>query len=150
MVTELSQRDYAPLAALEAQAQSGVSASLLEEALMATRADSSVLGCFQEQTLVGYALLARLPFEAELQAIGVLPSCRHQGVGRALMQAVLVKASEWQSERLLLEVRAGNQAAIALYRHFGFVHDGQRKGYYPAVDQTAGREDALLMSLVLN
>ncbi|MBZ5487008.1 ribosomal protein S18-alanine N-acetyltransferase [Halomonas aquamarina] len=148
MVIELSLCDYPRLEALEAQAQSGASERLLADAL--TSGDGYVLGCFQQETLVGYALLARLPFEAELQAIGVLPGCRHQGVGGTLMQAVLKKASEWQSERLLLEVRAGNQAAIALYRRFGFTQDGLRKGYYPAVASTAGREDALLMSRVLD
>jgi ribosomal-protein-alanine N-acetyltransferase len=43
-----------------------------------------------------------------------------------------------------LEVRAGNLAALTLYRRFGFVEVGRRKGYYrdPA-------EDAVLMDLLL-
>jgi ribosomal-protein-alanine N-acetyltransferase len=59
---------------------------------------------------------------------------------------VVAVAKQWQAERLLLEVRAGNQRAIALYQQAGFGEDGCRKGYYPAVKGTTGREDALLMS----
>ena len=149
MTTELQEKDYASLVALEAQAQSGASNALLKEALTGT-SKHCILGRFQEEVLVGYAVLARLPFDAELQAIGVLPACRHLGMGSELMQAVLKKAVEWQSERLLLEVRAGNRAAISLYRRMGFNLDGQRKNYYPAVKGTAGREDALLMSRALS
>ncbi|RUR52784.1 ribosomal protein S18-alanine N-acetyltransferase [Vreelandella populi] len=152
MTTELQASDYAALVALEAQAQSSVSDALLKEALAGaeTGSHSCVLGRFQEEVLIGYAVLVRLPFDAELQAIGVLPACRHQGVGRELIHAVLAKASDWQSERVLLEVRASNGAAIGLYQRLGFSQDGQRKNYYPAVQGATGREDALLMSRALS
>ena len=42
-------------------------------------------------------------------------------------------------QRILLEVRAGNAAAQALYRRNGFIECGRRKGYY------GGVEDAVLM-----
>ena len=45
---------------------------------------------------------------------------------------------------LMLEVRAGNEPAIALYRKHGFVEVGRRKNYYEKP-----REDAILMTLVL-
>ena len=47
---------------------------------------------------------------------------------------------------LTLEVRVSNQAAQDLYRRFGFVPAGARKGYYPA-DATGPAEDALVMWL---
>lgn len=65
------------------------------------------------------------------------------------MESVLAIAKGWLSERLLLEVRVGNLGAIRLYQRCGFSEDGCRRGYYPAVEGAAGREDALLMSLVL-
>lgn len=148
MIAELQASDGLRLVTLEAQAQSGASERQLNAAL--TDTDACVVGCFQENALVGYALVARLPFDAELQAIGVDPAHRHLGLGCALMQAVMLKAAEWQSERLLLEVRASNKAAISLYQRFDFKVDGQRKGYYPAVQGAAGREDALLMSRTLS
>ncbi|MGO2990252.1 MAG: ribosomal protein S18-alanine N-acetyltransferase [Halomonadaceae bacterium] len=147
-INELQESELAQLMALEAQAQSGASDAQLHEAL--TDATTCVLGCIQAGELVGYAIVARLPFDAELQAIGVLPEHRHLGVGGGLMNAVLQKAAEWQSERVLLEVRAGNVAAISLYKRWGFSVDGLRKGYYPAVQGTAGWEDAVLLSRTLS
>ncbi|MFD2192087.1 ribosomal protein S18-alanine N-acetyltransferase [Pistricoccus aurantiacus] len=94
--------------------------------------------------LIGYAVLARLPFDAELQAITVAPQWRRQGIARALIEGLVSRARDWQSERLLLEVRAGNAGAIDLYRALGFKEDGRRPGYYMGMGND--REDAILMS----
>lgn len=150
MITELRVDDLALLTALEDQARSGTSASQLRDALSSQQA--SVLGLWHQKSLIGYAIVVQLPFDAELQAIGVLPACRRQGAGDALMSAVITTAQGWLSERLLLEVRVGNLSAIRLYQRSGFSQDGRRKGYYPscpAVEGAAGREDALLLSRVL-
>ncbi|WGI25899.1 ribosomal protein S18-alanine N-acetyltransferase [Halomonas alkaliantarctica] len=147
MITELSVEHLALLIALERQAQSGTSDTQMLAALGSQ--DTCVLGWWQDEQLLGYAILARLPFEAELQAIGVLPERRQNGAGLALMEAVFTTAQGWSSERLLLEVRMGNLSAIRLYQRCGFSEDGRRKGYYPAAKGATGREDALLMSQVL-
>ncbi|WP_444678557.1 GNAT family N-acetyltransferase [Halomonas sp. E19] len=104
-----------------------------------------------EQALVAYAVVARLPFEAELQMLLVHPAWRRRGLAVVLLEALIEEAGRWGSERLLLEVRAGNRAALALYRQAGFIEEGRRKGYYPALPAAAGeagttREDAVLMS----
>lgn len=101
------------------------------------------------QALVGYALVAQLPYEAELQAILVHPERRRQGLGARLLEAVTVRGKEWGSERLLLEVRARNAEALTLYHRLGFREDGCRRGYYPPSTPGAPREDAILMSLSL-
>lgn len=147
MITELDLEHLALLIALEQRAQSGTSQTQLLEALGSR--DTCVLGWWQDEQLLGYAIVARLPFEAELQAIGVSPHYRRSGTALALMEAVLAIAKGWLSERLLLEVRVGNLSAIRLYQRCGFSDDGCRRGYYPAAEGAAGREDALLMSLVL-
>lgn len=147
MITELDVEHLALLTALEAQAQSGTSASQMLAALGGQ--DTCVLGKWFDESLHGYAIVARLPFEAELQAIGVLPQSRRSGAGFALMEAVLATAQDWSSERLLLEVRAGNLSAIRLYQRSGLSEDGCRRGYYPAANGAAGREDAVLMSRLL-
>ncbi|MGM0536589.1 MAG: ribosomal protein S18-alanine N-acetyltransferase [Pseudomonadota bacterium] len=110
--------------------------------------DTRVFGIEHEGELIGQAVVVRLPFDAELQAILSTPEMRRQGVARRLLSAVIEQARGWHSERLLLEVRAGNHAALGLYRGAGFATDGRRRGYYP--DSGSGqREDALLMSLPL-
>ena len=71
------------------------------------------------------------------------PRHQRQGLGGLLLAAALRAAVAAGAGRCLLEVRASNRAALALYRRQGFTEDGVRKNYYPA---GAGREDALLMS----
>ena len=155
--------DLAAVAALEAA--HGWPTGGSPAALAATLDDDAmaVLGLARDAALVAYAAVARLPFEAELQAILVAASCRGQGLARRLLAAVIEQARGWGSERLLLEVRAGNASAISLYHAAGFVEDGRRRGYYPPLPATpswgpdttpprqggAVREDAVLMSLGL-
>nr|WP_192037343.1 ribosomal protein S18-alanine N-acetyltransferase [Halomonas sp. YLGW01] len=120
----------------------------LAEALVAE--DHEVVGLLDEGgALIGYAVLARLPFEAELQAITVAPAARRRGVARALLEALISTATTWGSERLLLEVRASNAPALALYRGLGFIEEGRRRGYYPSSEASGPREDALLMGCAL-
>lgn len=160
----LGPADLALVEALEASAgwplggsPERLAATLGDEALavfgLRPAAGESLAG---DAFLKGYAIVARLPFEAELQAILVAEAYRRRGGAASLMRAVIAQARAWGSERLLLEVRAGNAAAIALYRRVGFGEDGRRRGYYPPAptggSQTTGardgapREDALLMS----
>ncbi|MFM9269276.1 ribosomal protein S18-alanine N-acetyltransferase [Halomonas elongata] len=115
--------------------------------LKAALADGAdvVFGLEEDGELLGYAILSRLPFDAELQAILVARHARRRGLAVALMEAVIDQAKAWKSERLLLEVREANAPAITLYRRMGFAEDGRRRDYYPSLDG-AGREDALLMS----
>lgn len=97
-------------------------------------------------TLLGFAVWSQVLDDAELLDIGVAPACRRQGLGQRLLDAVMAAARAQGAQRLLLEVRAGNLAAQALYQRAGFRLSGRRKGYYPAAD---GREDACLMDVGL-
>ncbi|WP_083941369.1 GNAT family N-acetyltransferase [Salinicola socius] len=93
------------------------------------------------------AVLAYLPFDAELQSICVLPEERRHGLARELLGWIMRRAGERGAERLLLELRASNVAARRLYEGAGFGIDGQRRGYYRQDD--GSNEDALLMSRAL-
>ncbi|HEY6447570.1 MAG TPA: GNAT family N-acetyltransferase [Acidobacteriaceae bacterium] len=78
----------------------------------------------------------------DLESMAVLPDVRRQGIGGALLRAVLTWASEHQARRCVLEVRAGNTAALALYQRFGLRQQGRRPRYY-----TDPPEDALLLGM---
>lgn len=52
--------------------------------------------------------------------LAVVPECRGQGVGRALLQAIEEEARRGGCCRLTLEVRADNRIARGLYQSFGF------------------------------
>lgn len=91
---------------------------------------------------VGYAVLMQGVDDAELLDIGIAAQQQRRGYGRALLDAVLELARGLGRQRVVLEVRASNVAAIGLYRVAGFSEIGLRRNYYAA---DKGREDALLM-----
>jgi N6-L-threonylcarbamoyladenine synthase len=101
------------------------------------------LGIFDPE-LIGYAGLSTSvgSFSSDIQTVGIAADKRGQGLGRQLMQHLITKATQLGSEQLMLEVRADNQAAIALYLDLGFIQIDLRKRYY----QPAG-VDALIMRL---
>lgn len=66
----------------------------------------------------------------ELENIAVLPEFRRRGVAGSLLSALLVQARALRAERILLEVRASNQAAIRLYQANGFQPLARRQAYY--------------------
>jgi ribosomal-protein-alanine N-acetyltransferase len=66
------------------------------------------------------------------------------GYGRALLDAVIGDATAAGARLLLLEVRAGNAPALALYRSAGFFEHGVRRAYY-----SDNGEDAVEMRLTL-
>ncbi|MDX2243044.1 MAG: ribosomal protein S18-alanine N-acetyltransferase [Leptolyngbyaceae cyanobacterium bins.302] len=78
--------------------------------------------------------------EAHVTIVAVHPAYQRQGLGQAMVLALLTKAYRRGLERATLEVRVSNTAAIALYEKFGFREAGRRKRYY----QDTG-EDALVM-----
>lgn len=62
--------------------------------------------------------------------IAVARQAQGQGVGTALMQAVVDWADHWAHLlRLELSVFTDNQRAIRLYERFGFVREGEHRGY---------------------
>ena len=71
------------------------------------------------------------------------PEYRRQGIASKLLAYWFQTTSSQGVSRLLLEVRAGNAAAIGLYRKYGFIETGRRKNYYPLPE--GGYEDAILM-----
>lgn len=61
--------------------------------------------------------------------MGLLQGYRGQGVGSQLMSAALEHAKKAGLEKVELHVYTSNLAAIALYRRFGFEHEGLIKKY---------------------
>jgi L-phenylalanine/L-methionine N-acetyltransferase len=62
--------------------------------------------------------------------IAVAKQAQGQGVGSALMAELIDWADNWaQLLRLELTVFIDNEAAIALYKKFGFVHEGAHRAY---------------------
>jgi ribosomal-protein-alanine N-acetyltransferase len=79
--------------------------------------------------------------EAHISTFAIQTVWRNRGVGKVLMAALLRHAAGRGAACAMLEVRAGNKAAQALYAGFGFKAVGLRKGYYKN-----NGEDAVLMT----
>ncbi len=93
-----------------------------------------------EDKIVGYAVIDKWPDQDHLVSIAVIPESREKGVGQALLDHLIERS---QTERLKLEVRRNNKAALDLYRKNGFVQAGIAYSYY-----TDG-EDAIQMEKVI-
>lgn len=78
--------------------------------------------------------------EAHITLLAVHPQYQHQGLGQAMLIALLAQAHDRGLERATLEVRVSNQPAISLYKKFGFQIAGRRRGYYKDTN-----EDALIL-----
>ncbi|OFW84063.1 MAG: hypothetical protein A2018_03210 [Alphaproteobacteria bacterium GWF2_58_20] len=59
--------------------------------------------------------------------ISILKDFWGQGMGRALMLAILEKGRELHLHGIHLDVRADNERAIGLYRKLGFIEDGRHE-----------------------
>jgi [ribosomal protein S18]-alanine N-acetyltransferase len=94
----------------------------------------------QEAALLGMGCLWSILEEAHITTLAVEPDYQRQGLGQALLYALIVSAWRRRLEWATLEVRVSNQTAIALYRKFGFQEVGRRRRYY----QDNG-EDALIL-----
>lgn len=100
-----------------------------------------------DDKVAGYGIVSHALDEAHLLNICIHPEQRRSGLARLLLDYVVREAQIGAANRLFLEVRPSNKAAITLYKKNGFRAIGRRPGYYPA-DQ--GREDAMVMVLHLD
>ncbi|MGO1561520.1 MAG: ribosomal protein S18-alanine N-acetyltransferase [Actinomycetaceae bacterium] len=93
--------------------------------------------------LIGWAGIVDAD-EAQVMTIGVDPAHRRQGIATALMAVLIDGAREAGANSVLLEVRADDPGALALYEGIGFHRIGLRRRYY----QRSGA-DALVLRLDL-
>ena len=98
----------------------------------------------QDGAAVGYVGCQTVLDEGYITNVAVSPACRRQGIGRALVRALVSHARSQGLTFVTLEARASNAPAIALYEGAGFRRVGARRNFY-----TAPTEDAVLMTLYL-
>ena len=79
---------------------------------------------------IAYVGMLIAPDEGQITNVAVHPSARRQGIGRALIDQLILDAAARGLEQISLEVRASNEAAIALYERAGFYRAGVRRNFY--------------------
>jgi ribosomal protein S18 acetylase RimI-like enzyme len=95
------------------------------------------------QAIAAFAIMHFGDEVAHLNLLAVAPAYRRQGLGRQLMDWLIVTAIEAGVFRINLELRTHNGEACAFYQSMGFEQMGVVQGYYQ------GREAALRMTLRL-
>jgi ribosomal-protein-alanine N-acetyltransferase len=95
-----------------------------------------------EERIAAMLVLWFIVDEAHIATIAVHPDFRRRGIGEQILLYSLKKVQDEGARRAFLEVRAGNVAAQAMYKKYGFEVTGVRPRYYKD-----NNEDALLMDL---
>ena len=91
-------------------------------------------------TVAGYIGSQSSIDESDIMNVAVHPDYRRQGIAECLINKLVEDLSGRGSHALMLEVRASNDPAIALYEKLGFAQVGCRKNYY-----RNPKEDALIL-----
>lgn len=97
---------------------------------------------------VGAIFSQHVADEVEILNLFVGNAWQRQGIASALL-ADLIDSCRMTAQRLLLDVRRSNRAALALYQRFGFTTYAIRRRYYRSQSADGSREDALQMVLSL-
>ena len=93
-----------------------------------------------DNRVVGYIGTQSSIDETDVMNVAVHPDWRRQGVAENLITHLIQELKKRGSHALMLEVRASNTPAIALYEKLGFQQVGLRKNYY-----RNPKEDALIL-----
>ena len=96
--------------------------------------------------IIGYCLYQVIFEQAEILRIGTHPDYQRQGIASQLFATLNNELINNKVESLLLEVRADNAPALALYGRQGLTVIHKRKGYYQLPYQPS--VDALIMQRV--
>jgi len=139
VIRELNRADLSTIMEIEQQAftmpwHANVFLSLL------TKQESLCLGCLENGRLCGYLIADMFVDVWHIMNIAVRPALRRRHIASDLLERYFEITEREPHRGHTLEVRISNEPAIELYRSYGFVATGVRKGYY-----NDNREDALIM-----
>jgi ribosomal-protein-alanine N-acetyltransferase len=95
----------------------------------------------RSELITGFVGVWVMPEEAHIVTIATRENHRRRGIGEMLLISAIQLAQRLGQPLVTLEVRVSNEAAIALYRKYGFDEVGRRPRYY-----SDNREDALILT----
>ena len=90
--------------------------------------------------IIGYAGMWLILDDGHITNIAVHPEYRGIRAGEILLEALIEICKIELAASITLEVRRSNVIAQNLYKKFGFIEQGIRKGYY-----ADNKEDAIIM-----
>ena len=145
VIREMRQKDVPRVAAIERETyEFPWSPGIFRDCLLAGY--TSLVAEYHGEAMA-YAIMSVAAGEAHLLNLCVAGKYQRSGHGRSLLDAVIDRALQAGAERMHLEVRPSNDAALALYADHGFERIGVRRHYYRA---SSGSEDAVLLARSLD
>lgn len=102
------------------------------------------LVCDWQGQIAAYVGLWTVFEEAHITNVAVGRKFRRRGMGQILMLEAEKLALAKQANRILLEVRPSNVAALTMYNQLGYLPTSMRKQYY-----SDNQEDAIIMTKYL-
>ncbi len=93
-----------------------------------------------ERKVVAFGGVMFVDDDAHVNTIAVDPAWHGRGIGTVVLADLVAGSRGRGARQLSLEVRVGNEPALALYRRFGMAPVGLRPNYYPETG-----DDALVM-----
>jgi ribosomal-protein-alanine N-acetyltransferase len=133
-VTHVKIRKYAPadapaicaLAKLAPEAAQWPAESYQQGA----EAGQTILVAEEGDEIRGFLVSRWVAGEGEILNMAVAPAWRRKGIASQLLGVALEEARTRHVERIYLEVRESNGAAISFYARHGFARSGGRANYY--------------------
>lgn len=107
---------------------------------MIEKEDTAYFVAEEEGRLLGGCGLLLIAGEGNITNVVVAPEARRRGVATGLLTYLMETGDRAGLSAYTLEVRASNEAAIALYEKLGFVSEGIRPHFYEKP-----MEDAVIM-----
>lgn len=108
----------------------GWSAAEFENLIIASSSRGDGRFSAADSSILAFVLSRIAADEAEILTIATTRQARRKGFATDLLAAHCQTIARAGARKLLLEVGEDNQAALALYRKFGFQHVGDRPAYY--------------------
>lgn len=82
----------------------------------------------EDEKIVGYGGIWNVSGEGQITNIAVHPDNRKKGIASEILKELISNSKS--CEKIFLEVRESNNAAICLYEKYGFEKCGVRKNFY--------------------
>lgn len=102
--------------------------------------NSKYIVAIEDSAVLGFAGILILPDSTEITNIVVRKDKRKKGIGKLLLDKLILITKNMNKESISLEVNEKNEAAIKLYENAEFKKVGLRKKYYNNID------DAIIMT----
>lgn len=114
------------------------SISCLEDEILSE--SSCFLVAISSKEILGYILGKTVLENADILKLATKPQFKHFGIAKRLLNEFIRSAAKLKIQKVVLEVRVSNTAAINLYKNTGFRVISTRKGFY-----SSPKENAYLM-----